>query len=61
LPTFALASTYNPAFLRLYAKHLGTFGFTLPTEDADGAYRRYVGDVSVPGRGEILVWQPRAR
>ena len=24
----------------------------------EGVYRRYTGDTSVPGKGEILVWQP---
>jgi formylmethanofuran dehydrogenase subunit C len=61
LPTFSLASTYNPTFMRLYAKHLGALGFTLPYDAGDGSYQRYIGDASVPGRGEILVWQPRAR
>ncbi len=59
LPTFAYACTYLPAFLRLYARHLGTLGFTLPVDEASGAYRRYTGDASVPGKGEILVWNPR--
>jgi formylmethanofuran dehydrogenase subunit C len=61
LPTFSLASTYNPTFLRLYAKYLGTLGVALPYKDGEGTYQRYIGDASVPGRGEILVWQPRAR
>ena len=61
LPTFSLTSTYNPSFVRLYAKHLGALGFTLPHEETDGTYQRYIGDSSVPGRGEILVWQPRDR
>ena len=59
LPTFSYASTYNPTFLRLYAKHLATLGFTIPYEDQDGAYQRYTGDTSIPGKGEILVWKPR--
>lgn len=60
LPTFSLASTYNPTFLRVYARHLGALGFTLPYEDSDGSYQRYIGDASVPGKGEILVWQGAA-
>jgi len=44
--------------LRVYARHLHTLGFTIPLEVQDGAYRRYTGDTSVPGKGEILVWQP---
>jgi len=58
LPTFSYASTYNPTFLRLYARHLGTLGFAIPHEDREGAYRRYTGDSAVPGKGEILVWKP---
>ena len=57
LPTFAYASTYNPTFLRLYAKHLVTLGFKIPCEDHDGTYQRYTGDAAVPGKGEILVWK----
>ena len=60
LPTFAYASTYNPTFLRLYAKHLKTLGFAIPFEDGDGAYLRFTGDAAVPGKGEILVWQRRS-
>lgn len=58
LPTFAYACDYNPVFLRTYARHLESLGFDLPVEAREGAYRRYVGDTSVPGKGEILVWQP---
>lgn len=58
LPTFAYACRYHPAFLRLYAKHLRTLGVSLPCEVQDGAYQRYTGDTSVPGKGEILLWQP---
>jgi formylmethanofuran dehydrogenase subunit C len=53
LPTFAYACTYDPTFLRLYAKFLGPLGFELPV----GVYRRYTGDNAVPGKGEILIWQ----
>ena len=60
LPTFSYACTYTPTFLRLYAKHLATLGVALPISEQDGAYQRYSGDSSVPGKGEILVWQPAA-
>ncbi|HYT92130.1 MAG TPA: formylmethanofuran dehydrogenase subunit C [Gemmataceae bacterium] len=59
LPTFSPACEYNPAFLRLYAKHLQTFGFGIPVEPDKGSYQRCTGDTSVPGKGEILVWRPR--
>jgi formylmethanofuran dehydrogenase subunit C len=58
MPTFSSACAYNPAFLELYAKYLQTFGLAIPTAAQDGAYRRFTGDGSVPGKGEILVWQP---
>jgi len=56
LPTFSRACAYQPAFWRVYVRHLATLGFSVPTED--GSYQRYAGDASVPGKGEILVWQP---
>jgi formylmethanofuran dehydrogenase subunit C len=60
LPSFLYAATYNPSFMGLYAKHLATLGVTVPYAAKDGAYQRYTGDTSVIGRGEILVWNPRA-
>lgn len=58
MPTFAYACAYNPTFLRLYAKSLQPMGFSIPCQDQAGAYQRYTGDTSVPGKGEILVWRP---
>jgi formylmethanofuran dehydrogenase subunit C len=60
LPTFSYACAYNPSFINLYAKHLRALGITLPVAAQEGAYQRYSGDGSVPGKGEILVWRPRA-
>jgi len=60
LPTFSYSCTYNPSFLRLYARHLSSLGFSIPYEERDGAYQRYTGDAAVPGRGEILIWKPDA-
>ncbi len=60
LPTFTYACAYNPVFLNLYVKHLAKLGFSIPSEGRAGVYRRYVGDASVPGKGEILVWRPDA-
>jgi formylmethanofuran dehydrogenase subunit C len=56
LPTFSYACTYNPTFLHLYARRLRELGLSLPHET--GGYRRYSGDSAVPGKGEILLWQP---
>jgi formylmethanofuran dehydrogenase subunit C len=58
LPSFLYGSTYNPTFMRLYARHLATLGLTVPYEDREGAYQRYTGDTAVPGKGEILIWRP---
>jgi formylmethanofuran dehydrogenase subunit C len=59
MPTFCCACEHNPVFLRLYARHLRDYGFIIPVEPTEGSYERYVGDAAVPGKGEILVWQPR--
>ena len=58
LPTFNFACQYNPAFLRVYANHLQGFGVAIPSNPLTGSYRRYSGDSAVPGKGEILIWQP---
>jgi len=59
LPTFIYACTYQPAFLRLYARHLETLGLSIPVGSGDSAYQRYTGDTSGLGKGEILVWEAR--
>lgn len=58
LPTFSFACAYNPVFLRVYARHLHSLGLVIPFDTRLGRYQRYSGDSSVPGKGEILVWQP---
>jgi formylmethanofuran dehydrogenase subunit C len=57
LPTFQYACAYNPTFLHLYGKHLRMLGFSIPFEGQEGMYRRFTGDTSVPGKGEVLVWR----
>lgn len=59
LPTFTYACTYEPTFLRLYARHLETLGLAIPHGSGDGSYERYTGDTSGLGKGEILVWASR--
>ena len=59
MPTFASTCVYNPTFLGIYAKHLVPLGFALPHDAGAGGYQRHLGDASVPGKGEILVWQPK--
>lgn len=58
MPTFAFAAEYNPTFVNLYASYLSQFGIRLPSAASEGAYRRFTGDLSVPGKGEILIWEP---
>ena len=58
LPTFSYACAYNPTFLKVYAKHLGPLGVSLPYVPGDGSYERYTGDSAIPGKGEILMWRP---
>jgi formylmethanofuran dehydrogenase subunit C len=60
LPTFSYACAYNPVFLNLYRKHLEVLSFSIPAERRAGTFHRYMGDASVPGKGEILVWKPVA-
>ncbi|MBI4606245.1 MAG: formylmethanofuran dehydrogenase subunit C [Planctomycetes bacterium] len=60
LPTFAYSGTCNPTFLRLYARQLGTCGFSVPCDASAGAYLLYTGDTAVSDKGEILAWQPHA-
>ena len=60
LPTFSYACAYNPAFMNLYAKHLRALGIAIPCAAQDGAYQRFTGDGSVPGKGEVLIWRARA-
>jgi formylmethanofuran dehydrogenase subunit C len=58
LPTFSYACEYHPEFLRVYAKFLAGLGFAIPCDEHAGVYRRYSGDSSVPGKGEIFEWRP---
>src|SRR6476646_2218333 len=38
MPTFAYAATYNPTFLRLYARRLAALGCVLPYDERQGSY-----------------------
>lgn len=60
LPTFALCCTYDPTFLHVYARHFHTLGVTIPVGPDGGTFQRFMGDSAVPGKGELLQWQPRA-
>ena len=56
-PTYRFACTYRPPHLRLLLTHLRR-RHKLDVDDrfVAGLYRRWCGDVSTVGRGEILEW-----
>jgi formylmethanofuran dehydrogenase subunit C len=58
MPTFVHSADMTPTFINLYARRLKQLGVNLPFSSGEGVYRIYSGDMSVPGKGEILVWQP---
>lgn len=55
LPTFSYACTYRPVFLRVYLRRLQSWGLAGDDELTDGAFRRFVGDMTTIGKGEILI------
>ena len=61
LPTFACCGDLQPdvpAHVRQTPAQRWVCHF--PYEEREGAYQRYTGDASVPGKGEILVWHAHA-
>lgn len=58
MPTFAYAADSEPTFVRLFAQYVRQFGIHLPALSDAGSYAVYRGDQSIPGKGEILVWNP---
>lgn len=59
LPSFLYSSSYAPTFMGVLVKHLASLGSGLPLDPAAGTYQRFLGDTSVVGKGEILVWHER--
>jgi formylmethanofuran dehydrogenase subunit C len=57
LPTFRYACTYYPTFLRLLLQNLLAAGVQIAGEWMEGRYRRYSGDLTALGKGEILAWE----
>jgi formylmethanofuran dehydrogenase subunit C len=55
LPTFKFDCEYRPPWLPLYLSQLRGWGVDVP-DGGTGRYRRYSGDFTELGRGEILVW-----
>ena len=57
LPSYRYACTYAPPFMGLLLRHLVGLGVAVPEACAHGRYRRYSGDLTALGKGEILVWE----
>ena len=60
LPTFAYACTYDPTFLRVYARHLRALGFAIPFDAREGATSATPATRRFRARGRLLVWKPSA-
>ena len=58
MPTFQLSGPCNPTIMNVYANELRPLGLALPFDRKSGAYHRFCGDLAVPGKGELFVWQP---
>ena len=50
-----------PSFMGVLVKHLRSLGIGVPYDATAGTYQRFLGDTSVIGKGEILVWHAHAR
>jgi formylmethanofuran dehydrogenase subunit C len=60
MPTFTYDGDRDAALVTEQFGRLKEFGVILPDAGADGAFRRFSGDLSVSDKGEILVWHPGA-
>lgn len=56
LPSFRLACTYRPVVVDVLLRSLRRQGFDAAARLERGAFRRWIGDCSDLGRGEILEW-----
>jgi formylmethanofuran dehydrogenase subunit C len=56
LLTYRYECTMRPVFLRCYLRRLLDWGLPVPKAALDGDFRRYSGDVTSLGKGEILVY-----
>jgi formylmethanofuran dehydrogenase subunit C len=59
LPTFTVNAVYNPTWLRVFLRELQKTPYKIPITQnhIEGVYRRYNGDISELGKGEIFVFQ----
>lgn len=59
LPTFRCECRYQPVFLRYYLLRLREWGLSVADEYLGGTYRRYHGDITALGKGEVLIYDQR--
>lgn len=59
LPVFRYACSYRPSFLRYYLRRLREWGLPVTPDQMEGIFRRYAGDITTLGKGEILVYDQR--
>jgi formylmethanofuran dehydrogenase subunit C len=57
LPSYRYACTYTPVFLDLILRHLAEQGVAVPAAWRGARFRRYCGDLTALGKGEILIWE----
>jgi formylmethanofuran dehydrogenase subunit C len=60
LPTYAMATTYRPPFLRLLLRRLRDLGLPVAEAQIEGRYTRWSGDALELNRGEILILEAAA-
>ena len=58
LPVFQYACSYRPTFMRYYLQRLREWGLPVTPKQIEGVFRRYIGDITTLGKGEILVYEP---
>lgn len=60
LPTFRYSCACQaPVFLRYYLRRLQAWGLGVCEEYMEGRYRRYTGDATTIGKGEIFIYDQR--
>jgi len=58
LPTFSYNISYFPNFLNIAFRHLkNDYGIKIPDQALNSEYKRYTGDNTELGKGEILIWK----
>jgi formylmethanofuran dehydrogenase subunit C len=59
LPTYVYDTTFRPDFMKLYLRQLrDQIGIEIAGKYLNASFKRYRGDISVGGTGEILIFQP---